>query len=185
MPKNNIFRLWPPHSFNLVFGWSLVLKDGYYWLFELCYLNELFSNFPAEDSRVFLLVLLDFILNLWSGHSGLGSTNHSRSDGTSLLIPELKHFCSKHTLHMLAHTRGFRPGLRPGIRQQAISHLLSIFETQPCETLSCLEMTHGLTPAAAISMILSLMWLGRGRPLMKTPPNWLTRPCPVGRKQKV
>ena len=48
--------------------------------FELGYLNELFSDFPAEDSRVFLLVLLDLILNLWSGHSGLGSTNHSRSD---------------------------------------------------------------------------------------------------------
>ena len=86
------------------------------------YLNELFSDFPAEDSRVFLLVLLDLILHLWSGHSRLGSTNHSGSDWTSLLIPELKHFWSKH-----AHTRGFRPGFRPGIRQQAMSLTCWVF----------------------------------------------------------
>ena len=63
-------------------------------------------------------------------------------------------------------------------------------------------MTQGRMPAAAISMILSLvwmvmvvvvqgmwlnvmimwlnlMWLGSGRPLMKTPPSWLTRPWPA------
>ena len=82
-------------------------------------------------------------------------------------------------------------------------HLLRILETQPCETRSCLEMTQGRMPAAAISMIfslmwlvmmvimwamwllmmvimwvmwLNLMWLGSGRPLMKTPPSWFTRP---------
>ena len=57
-------------------------------------------------------------------------------------------------------------------------HLLRILLTQPWDTLSWREMTQGLTPAAAISMILSLMWFGRGRPLMKTPPSWLTRPWP-------
>ena len=57
-------------------------------------------------------------------------------------------------------------------------HLLRIFETHPWLTLSCLLITQGRTPAAAISMILSLMWLGRGRPLMNTPPNWLTLPWP-------
>ena len=57
-------------------------------------------------------------------------------------------------------------------------YLLRIFETHPWLTLSCLLITQGRTPAAAISMILSLMWLGRGRPLMNTPPNWFMRPCP-------
>ena len=38
-----------------------------------------------------------------------------------------------------------------------VYYLLRILLTQPCDTLSCLEMTQGLTPAAAISMILSLM----------------------------
>ena len=98
-------------------------------------------------------------------------------------------------------------------------HLLRILETQPCETRNCLEITQGRMPAAAISMIfslmwlvkmvimwamwlnlmwlvmmvnmwvmwllmmvimwvmwLNLMWLGSGRPLMKTPPSWFTRP---------
>ena len=57
-------------------------------------------------------------------------------------------------------------------------YLLRILETQPWLTLSCLLITHGLTPAAAISTIFSRMWLGRGRPLMKTPPSWLTLPWP-------
>lgn len=53
-----------------------------------------------------------------------------------------------------------------------------ILETHPCETLRFLEITHGRTPAAAISTILSRTWFGSGRPLMKTPPNWFTRPWP-------
>ena len=81
-----------------------------------------------------------------------------------------------------------------GDRDVGKNHLFRILETQPCETLSCLEMTQGRIPAAAISMILSLlwllmmvimwvmrlnlMWLGSGRPLMNTPPSWFTRPWP-------
>lgn len=53
-----------------------------------------------------------------------------------------------------------------------------ILLTQPWETLSCLDITQGLTPAAAISTIFSLIWFGNGRPLMKTPPSWLTLPWP-------
>ena len=45
-------------------------------------------------------------------------------------------------------------------------------------------MTHGLIPAAAISMIFRRIWLGKGRPLMKTPPSWLTRPWPESIKPK-
>ena len=63
-------------------------------------------------------------------------------------------------------------------KKKVTIHLLRIFETHPWLTLSCLLITHGLTPAAAISMILRRMWLGRGRPLMNTPPSWLTLPWP-------
>lgn len=56
---------------------------------------------------------------------------------------------------------------------------LSIFETHPWETRSWREMTHGRTPAAANSTIFRRMWLGRGLPLMKTPPSWLTLPWPA------
>lgn len=63
-------------------------------------------------------------------------------------------------------------------------YLLRILETHPWDTRSWREMTQGLTPAAAISTIFSRMWLGRGRPLMNSPPNWFTRPCPkkIGRR---
>ena len=37
-----------------------------------------------------------------------------------------------------------------------ITHLFKILETHPWETLSCLEMTQGRTPAAAISIIFNL-----------------------------
>lgn len=38
-------------------------------------------------------------------------------------------------------------------------------------------------PCAAISMMRQRMWWGRGRPLMKTPPSWFTRPCPAASTQ--
>ena len=59
------------------------------------------------------------------------------------------------------------------------SHRLSILETHPCETLSCLEMSHGLTPWCAMSTIRWRTTSGRGRPLTKTPPSWLTPPWPA------
>lgn len=75
-------------------------------------------------------------------------------------------------------TRGLLPPITPGLMDPVSWYLLSIFETQPWDTRSCREITQGLTPAAAISTILSRMWFGKGRPLMNTPPSWLTRPCP-------
>jgi len=54
-----------------------------------------------------------------------------------------------------------------------------ILETQPWETRSWREMTQGRTPAAASSTIFRRMWLGSGRPLIKTPPSWFTLPCPI------
>lgn len=75
-------------------------------------------------------------------------------------------------------TLGFEPPMTPGLMLPVSWYLFNIFETQPWETRSCLEMTHGRIPAAAISTIFSRMWFGKGRPLMKTPPSWFTRPCP-------
>ena len=51
-------------------------------------------------------------------------------------------------------------------------------ETQPCETRSCREITQGRTPIAAISTILWRIWVGNGRPLIKTPPSWFILPWP-------
>ena len=79
-------------------------------------------------------------------------------------------------------TRGFEPPMTPGLMDPVSWYLLSIFDTQPWLTLNWREITQGRTPAAAISIIFNLTWLGRGRPLMKTPPSWLTRPWP--RKKK-
>ena len=61
-------------------------------------------------------------------------------------------------------------------------YLFRILLTHPWLTRSCLLITQGLIPAAAISIIFSLMWLGRGRPLMKTPPSWFTLPCPESKQ---
>ena len=59
------------------------------------------------------------------------------------------------------------------------NYLESIFETHPCETRSCLEMSQGRTPLWASSTIRCRTTSGSGRPLTKTPPNWLTPPWPV------
>lgn len=64
-------------------------------------------------------------------------------------------------------------------------YLFKILLTQPCDTLNCLEITQGRTPAAAISTIFSLIWLGNGLPLINTPPNWLTRPWPEKEKLNI
>lgn len=56
------------------------------------------------------------------------------------------------------------------------THLDSILETQPWDTLSCLEMSQGRTPLWASSTILCRTTSGRGLPLTNTPPSWLTPP---------
>jgi len=55
----------------------------------------------------------------------------------------------------------------------------SILLTHPCETRSCLDISHGRTPWCAISTILWRTMSGSGRPLTKTPPSWLTPPWPA------
>ena len=63
-----------------------------------------------------------------------------------------------------------------------LSYLERIFETHPCDTLSCLAMSLGLTPFWASSTIRALTISGRGLPLTYTPPSWLTPPWPVKEK---
>lgn len=77
-------------------------------------------------------------------------------------------------------TFGLLPPMAPGRMEPVSWYLQRILETQPWETRSWREMTHGRTPWWAISTILWRIWLGRGLPFMKTPPSWLTRPCPNG-----
>lgn len=77
-------------------------------------------------------------------------------------------------------TLGLLPPIAPGRMEPVSWYLHKILDTHPCETRSCREMTHGRMPWWAISTILWRMWLGKGRPFMKTPPSWFTRPWPKG-----
>lgn len=65
------------------------------------------------------------------------------------------------------------------------THLPKILETHPWETRSWREMSQGRTPWWAKSTIRERTTSGRGRPLTKTPPNWLTPPWPVMSFSKV
>lgn len=76
-------------------------------------------------------------------------------------------------------TLGLLPPITPGRMLPVSWYRLRIFDTQPCDTRSCRDMTQGRTPAAAISTIFSRIWLGSGRPLMNTPPSWFIRPWPT------
>ena len=51
------------------------------------YFDELFTNFPTENSRVFLFVLLDFLFYFGGGYPRFGSSDHPGSDGPRFLIP--------------------------------------------------------------------------------------------------
>lgn len=62
------------------------------------------------------------------------------------------------------------------------SYLDNILETHPCDTLSCLDMSQGLTPLWASSTILCLTTSGSGLPFTNTPPNWFTPPWPENKK---
>lgn len=49
----------------------------------------------------------------------------------------------------------------------------------PCDTNNCRDMSQGRTPINANSTILLRTQSGSGRPLTKTPPNWLTPAWPA------
>jgi len=59
------------------------------------------------------------------------------------------------------------------------NYLLSILLTQPCDTCSCLLISHGLTPSIAICRIWIRRLSGRGRPFVNTRPYWLIFLLPV------
>ena len=73
-------------------------------------------------------------------------------------------------------TRGLEPPIAPGRTEPVSLNLARILDTHPCETRSCREMSHGLTPWRDNSTILIRVWVGRGRPLTKYPPSWFTSP---------
>lgn len=66
-----------------------------------------------------------------------------------------------------------------------IGYLDKIFETHPCDTLSCRDMSHGRVPLWASSTILCLTRSGNGRPLTNTPPSWFTPPWPEKENNRV
>lgn len=76
-------------------------------------------------------------------------------------------------------TLGLLPPITPGLMLPVSWYRFKILDTQPWDTLSCRDMTHGRTPAAAISTIFNLIWFGSGRPLINTPPSWFIRPWPA------
>lgn len=76
-------------------------------------------------------------------------------------------------------TFGFEPPIMPGRIDPVSWYRFKIFDTHPWDTRNWREITHGRIPAAAISTIFNRVWFGSGRPLMNTPPNWLTRPWPA------
>lgn len=79
-------------------------------------------------------------------------------------------------------TRGLLPPMMPGRMLPVSWYRFKIFDTQPWDTRSCRLMAQGRTPCMANSMIFNRLLLGKGRPLIKWPPSWLTRPCPGERR---
>ena len=59
-----------------------------------------------------------------------------------------------------------------------ITHLPRILDTQPLETWRILEISQGLAPECASSMIFCRVESGSGRPFTYTPPSWFTPLCP-------
>ena len=65
---------------------------------------------------------------------------------------------------------------RPGSNEPVSLYLERSLLMQPCETLSCLLMSHGRIPSSAISIIFCRTEFGSGFPFTNTPPNWLSLP---------
>lgn len=81
-------------------------------------------------------------------------------------------------------TLGLLPPITPGRIDPVSWYRFKIFETHPWLTRNWRDMTQGRTPAAAISTIFKRVWFGNGRPFIKTPPSWLTRPWPAKSEYK-
>ena len=120
------------------------------------------------------------ILEVWRVNSNKNLTFTNLSRISQLKIPgQLFLYSSILRSTSGVATRGLLPPITPGLMLPVSWYRFKIFETHPWDTLSCLDITHGLTPDAANSTIFSRMWFGKGRPFMNTPPSWFTLPWPV------
>lgn len=52
----------------------------------VAHLNKFVSNFPGESTRVFFLVIVDLLFDVWRGYLGLGASDDSRPDGARFLV---------------------------------------------------------------------------------------------------
>ncbi|TNN31344.1 hypothetical protein EYF80_058503 [Liparis tanakae] len=123
--------------------------------------------------------MLCFALRSFSSDSFLSSSSSSSSSSPrppNLLLMVRLMELTEREMQDAPRTLGLLPPMAPGLMEPVSWYRHRILDTQPWETRSCREMTHGLMPWCAISTILCRMWLGRGLPLMKTPPSWFTRP---------
>ncbi|KAE8744540.1 hypothetical protein FOCC_FOCC008779 [Frankliniella occidentalis] len=64
-------------------------------------------------------------------------------------------------------------------KKKLVSLQFWILETQPLDTCSILEMSHGRAPECASSTIFWRVESGSGRPLTYTPPSWLMPEWPA------
>lgn len=129
------------------------------------------------ELQYFLIFLLTFInrsrisqLKI-PGFSFFMSSMRFSISGVATKLKDLLN--KQRSLTLFDLPRGLLPPITPGLIEPVSWYRFKIFETHPCETLSCREMTQGRTPLAASSTIFSLMWLGSGRPLINTPPSWI------------
>ena len=67
---------------------------------------------------------------------------------------------------------------RPGSKDPVSLYLESSLLMQPCDTLSCLLISHGRMPRSAISIICWRTEFGSGLPFTNTPPSWFNFPWP-------
>ena len=51
------------------------------------YLDESVPDFPTEDARILVLVVLDFLLYIRCGDAWFTSADSARTDASGLLVP--------------------------------------------------------------------------------------------------
>lgn len=116
------------------------------------------------------LTLGTFVLSQMPSLSRRSRISHAKMPGSRC-------FSSRMWLTTLGVvTRGLEPPIAPGSMEPVSWYLAKILETQPWLTLSWRLISQGLMPKRANSTMRMRVAFGRGRPLTKTPPNWLTSP---------
>ena len=108
--------------------------------------EEPIPDLPGEDAGTFSLVLRDLPHHAGGRHPRLRPADGPGLDRAGLVVSE---YCEDVFCLILS----------------TLSYLPSILETQPLETWSILEISHGRAPWWASSTIFCLVESGRGRPL--------------------